>query len=245
MKTLQLALWSLAALALPLAGLAQSSAPSYVPLKIVQTVPALFPLDAPALGLTQGEARVAIEVDATGRVTDALALSYSHPLFAEASLAAVRRWRFDPARVHGQPRGATVELKFSYSAKGTVLDFTDLNDWVAAEFLRLDPGSSAFSACLPRDLDRIPTPTKIVSPDYPSQVEQLSHGGRVTVSFYIDPSGKVRMPSVTSEANEANEALATLAVRAVEQWHFEPPMARGRPALVLVQQDFNFKPGSP
>ena len=244
MKPLQLALWCLAALAGPLAGRAEFLAPSYVPLKIVQNVPAIFPLGAQALGLTHGEARVAVEIDAAGRLTDALALAYSHPVFEEAALAAVRSWRFEPARVHGQPRAATAELKFTYSGEGAVLDFTDLNDWVAAEFLRLNPGSTAFSACLLRDLDRIPTPTKIVKPDYPAQLEKLGGGGRVTVIFYIDPSGRVRMPSVSSETNEANEALAGLAIRAVEQWHFEPPVARGRAALVLAQQDFNFKPAS-
>ncbi len=241
MKLLQLALFPLAAVGSLTAG-AQSPALSYVPLRVIQNEPATFPLEAPALGLTQGEARVAIEVDATGRLTDSLALSYSHPLFAEASLAAVRHWRFAPARLHGQPRSATAELKFAYSANGTVLDFSDLNDWVAAEFLRLNPGSSAFSACLPRDLDRIPTPTKIVRPDYPAQIEQLSHGGHVTVEFYIDQTGRVRMPSASSETNEV---LAALAIRAVEQWRFEPPVARGRPALVQIRQDFNFKPGAP
>ena len=165
-------------------------------------------------------------------------------------------WRADPGT--GQDAGVTpvatgntlisvarfaavAELD-AYSANGTVLDFSDLNDWVAAEFLRLNPGSSAFSACLPRDLDRIPTPTKIVRPDYPAQIEQLSHGGHVTVEFYIDQTGRVRMPSASSETNEV---LAALAIRAVEQWRFEPPVARGRPALVQIRQDFNFKPGAP
>jgi hypothetical protein len=39
--------------------------------------------------------------------------------------------------------------------------------------------------------------------------------------------------------------LCAAAITAVEQWQFEPPVSRGRPVLVLVQQDFNFKAPAP
>jgi hypothetical protein len=31
----------------------------------------------------------------------------------------------------------------------------------------------------------------------------------------------------------------------VAQWQFDPPTAKGKPVLVLAQQDFNFKPAAP
>jgi TonB family protein len=62
------------------------------------------------------------------------------------------------------------------------------------------------------------------------------------VEFYIDPQGNVRMPSVSRETIEANEELSAVAIAAVSQWQFDPPLAKGRPVLVLAQQDFTFKP---
>lgn len=51
-----------------------------------------------------GEVRVRITVDAKGKVTDTVILeSAPAGVFDDAALAAVRRWRFKPAEVDGQP----------------------------------------------------------------------------------------------------------------------------------------------
>jgi TonB family protein len=62
----------------------------------------------------------------------------------------------------------------------------------------------------------------------------------VTVEFYIDEQGNVRMAAVPRES--AGDIYAAAAVAAVEQWRFEPPLRKGRPVLVLAQQEFNFRP---
>jgi TonB family protein len=62
----------------------------------------------------------------------------------------------------------------------------------------------------------------------------------VTVEFYIDEQGNVRMAAVPRTS--AGDAYAAAAVAAVEQWRFEPPLRRGQPVLVLAQQEFNFRP---
>jgi TonB family protein len=80
-----------------------------------------------------------------------------------------------------------------------------------------------------------------VNPVYPNQLAK-GGGGRVSVGFYIDEQGRVRMPSVSIETNEANEELAAAAVTAVSQWQFETPTCKSRPVLVLAQQEFSFKP---
>ena len=100
----------------------------------------------------------------------------------------------------------------------------------------------SFSACTLGQLDRTPTPIKIVKPVYPGRLARSSHGGHVTVEFYIDEQGRVRLASVDRQTIEANEELAAAAVTAVEQWQFEPPLMNGRPVLTLAQQDISFKP---
>jgi TonB family protein len=163
----------------------------------------------------------------------------------DGAVESVKQWRFEPARIHGMPRAAKAEFTFNYEAEGIVL--VDMSIQTIAELihLRIAPNSLAYSACALSQLDRIPTPIKIVKPDYPEKLARSSHGGRVTVEFYIDKQGHVRLPSVDRQTIEANEELAALAITAVEQWQFEPPLLKGRPALALAQQDFNFKPASP
>jgi TonB family protein len=67
-------------------------------------------------------------------------------------------------------------------------------------------------------------------------------GGKVTVDFFVDESGKTRMPVV---AGRSDDSLAGFAIAAVKQWRFEPPTRGGIPVLVRVSQDFNFVPANP
>jgi TonB family protein len=102
----------------------------------------------------------------------------------------------------------------------------------------LQPGADdhyIFQSFHLRDLDHIPTPVEVVAP-----VAKLEGAPRsVTVEFYIDEQGRVRMPAVDREA--ADDTLAAAAVAAVEKWRFEPPVRKGRPVLVFAEQPFNFK----
>ena len=65
------------------------------------------------------------------------------------------------------------------------------------------------------------------------------------MEFYIDPQGRVRIPSVSRETIEANPGLAAAAVTAVSQWQFAPPVSNGKPVLVVASQDFSFRPPAP
>ncbi|HMD60848.1 MAG TPA: TonB family protein, partial [Opitutaceae bacterium] len=224
---------------------AQFGPPAYEPMKANQTDLPAFPQTALVQGFKAGQVRVAVQIDADGRLTDYVVTAYTSPAFVDGAVAAVKNWRFEPARIHGAPRSAKAEFTFNYEAQGVVV--VDMSIQTMAELLHLKivPNSLAFSACTLGQLDRIPTPIKIVKPDYPNSLARSSRGGHVTVEFYIDEKGHVRLASVDRQTIEANEELAAAAVTAVEQWQFEPPLLRGRPALTLAQQDFNFKSPAP
>jgi TonB family protein len=240
MMRLRLLLLFPAVLCGPLAAVAQFIPQDYVPMKYIQTEPAIFPDNVLQIGILTGEARVAVQVDDTGKLTDSLVVAYSHPAFAEAALAAVKKWHYRPAMVHGFARSATKVIDFKFRAGGVVVDLT--TDSAAAMIhFRLAPDSLAYRVCTLDQLDRIPTPTKIVKPAYTMEKARASHLRHLTVEFYIDESGHVRMPSVSLETNEADEELSAAAVTAVEQWQFEPPVSKGRPVFVLAHQDFDFK----
>jgi TonB family protein len=216
--------------------------PDYVPVKIDQTIEAIFPQRMVAAGVKSGAASIAVAVDDDGKLTDYLVTAYSHPAFADAALSALRKWKFEPARLHGAPRNSKTDITFRFEVEGVVLVTMTPITYGELIHFKIAPDSEAYSACTLSQLDRIPTPTKIVNPIYPNKLAVNSLGGHVMVEFYIDEGGHVRMPSVSRETDEANEALASAAITAVSQWQFDPPTAKGKPVLVLARQNFNFKP---
>jgi TonB family protein len=223
---------------------AQLELPEYVPLKVNQTVDATYPPSMVTAGVKSGAASVAIAVDDKGLLTDYVVTAYTTSAFAEEALAALRKWTFEPARMHGAPRNSKADLTFRFELEGVVVVSMDVMLYNELVHFKITPNSDVYTACTLPQLDRVPSPTKIVNPVYPRELAHSSRGGHVEVEFYIDPQGRVRMPSVSKETIEANGELAAVAVTAVAQWQFAPPMSKGRPVLVLAHQEFDFKPAS-
>ncbi|HZZ18142.1 MAG TPA: TonB family protein [Opitutaceae bacterium] len=242
MKRAKIPALCLLALLAPAVLTAQVGLPDYVPVQMDQREEAIFPRALSAVGVKSGAASIAVAIDENGQMTDYLITAYSDPLFAQSALAAVKKWKFEPAQIHGAARSAKADLTFKFEVEGVVV--VSVSALTGSDIIKykLTPNGQAYSACSLAQLDRIPTPTKIVNPPYPTQLARSSRGGKVSVQFYIDEQGHVRMPSVTRETIEANEELASIAVASVAQWQFDPPLQRGRPVLVLAQQDFTFKP---
>jgi TonB family protein len=228
-----------AALLLPAGLTAQIQVPEYVPMKIIQTEPVIFPHTARDLGITSGEAQVAVQIDESGKLTDYLVTAYTYPAFADAAVVALKEWEFKPAYLRGEPRSATADLSFKFESRGLVVVDLNVSSYVEQRNYQLHPGIYAFHACTLRELDRIPTPTKVVKPVYPRNFADKDV--TVTVQFYIDEQGHVRLPAVSRAIGVAHDSLSAAAVQAVQSWEFEPPLCRGRPVVVSARQDFNFR----
>jgi TonB family protein len=215
--------------------------PEWQSVGILQTVNPIFPYRLQQLAVGTGEARVAVNTDATGKLVEYLVVGYTMPEFADAAVTAIKQWKFEPARWRGEPVGTTIELIFSYEAKGVVVSTANLNEQMEALFLRLTEGKYVYRPCSLRELDRIPTPVVTVTPTYSSKLAAKGVKGKVTIDFYIDETGTVRMPAVSIKDDSELTALAVMALR---QWKFEPPTRNGRPVLVKATQVFNFGPNS-
>jgi len=213
--------------------------PEWQSLKILQTVDPIFPYRFQELGVTNGEARVAINTDATGKLVEWLVVGYTRLEFADAAVEAIKQWKFEPARLRGEPVGTTVELLFYYEARGVVVSTVNPVDRVDAFISRIIGEHYVYQPCSLRELDRIPTPIVTVKPQYPGELADKGVKGKVTVDFYIDETGAVRLPAVSVKDNGE---LTALAVEALRQWKFEPPTRNGRPILVKASQVFNFGP---
>lgn len=209
-----------------------------LPLKVRHQVMPVFPRELLARRVDEGYVRVAIAVDADGKVDDCLPIDYSDQGFVPSTLACLREWTFDPARIDGRPVDSTVRLAFHFVSEGPVV-VSMAGDEMASFMTGLWPrASAAFRTYDLRDLDAIPRPVAAAAPAFPAELARAGHTGTVTVHFYIDPTGAVRMPSVDPGADRR---LAALAVAALQHWRFEPPRRDHRAVQVYVSQIFNFR----
>jgi len=212
-----------------------SQFPEWQSVKILQTVEPIFPFMLAQQGITRGEARVAVNTDPQGKLVEWLVVGYTRPEFANEAVGVIRQWSFVPARLRGEPVGTTIEVIFYFEAKGVVVSTTTID--VLERETMFAIGRYAYQPCSLRDLDRIPTPLATVAPAYPVELTRKGVRGKVTVDFYIDETGIVRMPSVSPNDNSE---LTALSIEALRKWKFEPPARNGKPVLVKASQVFDF-----
>lgn len=204
------------------------------PFKIVAGPSAQYPARMLNEGVSHGTVRAVLHVDSTGKLVDYIMVAYTHVPFADEAERVIRRWKFVPPVVRGEPLDTIVEVGFNFEVNGVMLvqkfglERTEVENLWGYEY----------QACSLKNLDRIPTPVNIVSPTYPKEWAEKGLVGSVVVDFYIDEQGKVRMAAAPSSADPM---LAGIAVAAVNKWTFAPPTRKGRPVLVHARQVFDFQ----
>ncbi len=189
-------------------------------------------------GLQNGRLVVAIDVGPEGRPVDWLVLGASHRELIKPCVEALQRWRYTPARFNGEPVLAQLQLTIEVSQTGAVVSrnvMETMNDLVE----KIGGRRPDYQACPASELDRPPAAITTIAPRYPQEAVKLGVRGRVTVHFYIDEQGAVRMPAVPAEADPY---LSSMAIEALRGWKFEPGTSRGRPVLVAAAQEFSFGP---
>lgn len=198
----------------------------------------VYPREAEMRGMN-GYATVVIEVDETGKLVDWMVTEASHTYFAEGAADIVKHARFRPAQVEGHAIPLRAQVPIEFTTKGIIVN----SDFQTIVDLYLQGGHArdhAFRLPTLAELDGIPVPLQIAPPPFPTDLAKQGVVGKVVVDFYIDETGKVRMPAV---AEEAFKELGTLALDAVRGWTFAPPLCRGKPTAVRVRQEFRFKEG--
>jgi len=200
----------------------------------------IYPVGLRFDGITRGRAVLAVSIDADGHVKDMLPLAYTNERFARTSMDALRDWRFSPARLDGVAVPVQLELTFDYTLEGAVIS-SNMNDhYLFDRFEYAGDNALSYQPTAAGRADHPPVRVSGAAPGYAVNAEQEGIHGRVTVRFYIDEKGEVRLPSVTTSANPY---LMEQAMTAVRSWKFEPVTKRGQPVLVVAQQEFNFGGG--
>jgi TonB family protein len=218
-----------------LAAARAADATANAPWKAHQTVPALFPPRMLQRGIKHGIALVRVSIVDTGKLADALLIGASEREFGEEAMRVVKLWRFDPARIDGQPVGVVGTISFRFEIEGTIA--VDLRAGDRLPVLGQQP--MIYRAVELSELDRVPTPTHVVPPVYPEEWSKRGINGSAMIEFYVDETGRVRLPVA---AAATHDLLAGAAAAAVAEWQFTAPQRGGQPALVRIEQTFKFDP---
>lgn len=209
---------------------------AFVPCKIQQRVQVLFPVRALNQGITRGDVSLFLEVDRNGQLGDVLAFKHTGNDFAQAALDAVKRWRFTPASLAGEPIGSINRINVHFEVSG-VIAYTKL---IGQDEPQPTPGHRYdYQPFALIELDRVPRGLSRPSPIYPKEWIQQGRTGTVILDYFIDEDGHTRFPRVVGDADEM---LAAATIAAVKTWQFEPPLRQGRRVLAQVTQEFHFQP---
>lgn len=209
--------------------------PGDAPCKVHQKIPAVYPLRMLHQGVMRGHAQLVAEIDPAGKLADVLVAAYTHRPFADAALAAIKEWRFDPGYHGGQPITSILTVDFEFETTGV------LTHEVTFDTKALDRTGKVY-AYRPHGvetLDRRPGRPRGEQPIYPKAWIEEGRAGSVVVDFFIDESGRARLPAL---AEGGDSWLASSALSAVKTWRFDPPTHQGKPVLVRATQLFVFEP---
>ncbi len=200
-----------------------------------------FPPFARLSGVTRGLVTVAIGRNAEGQVTDILVLDSTNALLSEATTNAIAQWKFArPSNqpIEGQPVVPIVRFIFNTGGVSIISAATG-----RATAKIQDPAVNA-PVVLPAlsEIDDGPKPLFQPMPQIRGAAASTARGGTATVKFFVDDTGRARVPIVLEcSSPELGEA----AVLAVEQWRDEPPFVAGHPTIAIEAQTFTFGTRTP
>jgi TonB family protein len=212
---------------------------SLVILRSLKTETFVPPLMSGAMQLavvTKGRVRIAVCSDSEGRPVDWIVLAYSHRDLADNTSEVVRKWRFAPVAVDGNPISAQTEFDIEFRGPDVVSISPAMDQ---SEFFFRNMGMERLESrpATLSEIDRIPLLLNAVHPRYSTAARDEGMRGTVEIQFYIDEKGAVRLPAIKYSDRID---LAESALEAVRQWKFEPPTRNGRPVLITAVQQFDF-----
>ena len=208
-------------------------------LRVTEMRDVTFPYSLAQRGVREGLVEALVSIGTDGRTADALIVSYTARELADIAVDLLKDCSFEPVTRNGVPTPVRTRLSFRFEAKGIVIGQTE-GEYLQMYMGRLFPHERTQKIATMADLDRVPKPTKVVSPSYAAAAENApaaSAGRRVTIDFYIDETGRARMPVLDQGEHGP---LAEAAAAALLEWQFEPPTRRGEPVIVNARQEFRF-----
>lgn len=194
-----------------------------------------FPPFLRQAGVLQGTVVAAIGHDDKGRANDILVLESSDSRFSDATLDAIREWRFKPRTTASNAEDSTPVVRFLFTTGSvSVVPLTATARGATRRTVRADTPVE-----LPNfsHLDQTPALVHQTTPEVPAALRARISQGTVVVKYFVDTTGRVRLPTVISASEPG---LGDAALAAIRQWRYEPPRIDGKPVIVLERHSFHF-----
>ena len=177
----------------------------------------------------QGEVRLKILISEAGDV-ESVEVLYGDPIFAEAAVDAVKKWKFKPYIRDGKPVKISTEIPFDFAFTDKVKDIAPPLTPVAADSQNTTKVKIASGVSAGLLIHR-------VTPTYPQSARWNHVQGRVTLEATIGKSGLIENLTVISGPKDLIQA----AVGAVQQWRYKPYLLEGKPVEVETKIEVNFE----
>ena len=239
MKRILLALCvGLLALAKPLAAEEPNNDKSLQKLRLEKFVMPEFPSYVQLTGNNRGVVTVAIGRNTEGHVTDVLVLDSTHPRLTQSVIEAVSQWKFVfPANPPPVGHEIVPIIRFLFTAKGISI-VSALTGSLASKDRDVNENAPVILPSF-AELDSVPKPITHPMPRFTGSLADRAAGTTVSVKFFVDQTGKVRVPIIVDcDVPELGRA----ALAAVEQWTFDPPRTGGHETIALEIETFSFGP---
>lgn len=196
-----------------------------------------FPGGATARSIPKGRAVLAVLVDADARPVDFLVIAASDIVFGQALLDHGPNLTFAAAKLHGVAIPARYTLGYKFEADGMNMNVMDQAYTLPA---KIAGGKFAYAAHPEKELDHELEVTRMALPEVPAgYTAPAGKEVAVLVTFFVDESGRVRIPNVDSAADPV---LVPGAIAAVSRWTFKPATIKGKPALAYAARIVRFMP---
>jgi TonB family protein len=169
-------------------------------------------------------------VDKKGKVVNPVVTRSNNPAFDQPAIAALLKWKFEPASIDGSPVETEMSVPIIFS----------FNDDKGREAVSVTPPSRRQRAKLPEELryDVAPKPRGYAQPVFPYSLLRDGKIGNAAVMFQISAEGKVTALKI-AEAMQPEFGLALAA--AVETYEFDPALKDGHEVATVMkaEQDFS------
>lgn len=203
------------------------------PVVISQTRPE-YPLDQRRRNFG-GEAVVLFVVDKEGLVRNPVIVRSNNPAFNQPSLDAVSKWRFKPGIVNGEPVNTRMMVPMVFRLEG-------VSGNPSTE--PFEVSGKAFPKDFPEEL-KYDFPPKVKNAAlgvYPFEELQNEERKKLTVRFFVTPSGSVYFPKpLPDDATSFDRAVRAM----LHEFEFTPAAKDGKPSWGMLSMEVDFNMGSP
>lgn len=186
------------------------------PPRLIKKVEPEYPAEASRKRI-EGLVILEATTDKEGNVSDVRVLKSKDPLLDQAAMDALRKWKYEPFYINGEPKGLVFTVTVRFKLKERETEEFDKGAVVAED---------------------IPKLLKKVDPVYPEEARKALVQGVVVLRVRINEEGLVEQIMIMkSESGLLNQP----AIDAVKKWKYEPLLIEGKPTPAVFNVTVAFR----